>query len=78
MTDKIASIYSRQVLDSRGNPTIYSIVKTSYGNIGYSCVPSGASTGSKEALELRDNDPENFNGKGVLNAVSNINKTRIT
>ena len=72
MIDKISSIYSRQVLDSRGNPTLFSLVNTSNGNAGFSYVPSGASTGSKEALELRDNDPKIFNGKGVLNAVENI------
>ena len=72
MIDKISSIYSRQVLDSRGNPTLFSLVNTSNGNEGFSYVPSGASTGSKEALELRDNDPKIFNGKGVLNAVENI------
>ena len=72
MIDKISNIYSRQVLDSRGNPTIYTLVKTSNGNMGFSFVPSGASTGSKEALELRDNDPKYFNGKGVLTAVKNI------
>ena len=69
MTDKISKISARQVLDSRGNPTIYAIVKTSDGNYGFSCVPSGASTGSKEALEMRDNDPNKFNGKGVLTLV---------
>ena len=74
MIDKISNIYSRQVLDSRGNPTIYSLVKTSKGNTGFSYVPSGASTGSKEALELRDNNPKFFNGKGVLKAVENITK----
>lgn len=72
MIDKISNIYSRQVLDSRGNPTIYTLVNTSDGNMGFSFVPSGASTGSKEALELRDNDPKYFNGKGVLTAVKNI------
>ena len=74
MIDKISNIYSRQVLDSRGNPTIYSLVKTSNGNTGFSFVPSGASTGSKEALELRDNNPKFFNGKGVLKAIDNITK----
>ncbi len=73
MTDKISKITARQVLDSRGNPTIYAIVKTSDENYGFSCVPSGASTGSKEALEMRDNDPKKFNGKGVLKAIENIN-----
>ena len=70
--DKISKISARQVLDSRGNPTIYAIVKTSNGNYGYSCVPSGASTGSKEALEMRDDDANKFNGKGVLKAINNI------
>ena len=72
MIERISNIYSRQVLDSRGNPTLYSLVETSNGNTGFSYVPSGASTGSKEALELRDNDPKLFNGKGVLKAVNNI------
>ena len=72
MIEKISNIYSRQVLDSRGNPTIYSLVETSNGNTGFSFVPSGASTGSKEALELRDNNPKFFNGKGVLKAIDNI------
>lgn len=74
MTDRIEKISARQVLDSRGNPTIYTIVRTSEDNFGYSCVPSGASTGSKEALEMRDNDPGVFNGKGVLKAIENISK----
>ena len=71
---RISNIYSRQILDSRGNPTIYTRVVLVSGDYGESMVPSGASTGSKEALELRDNDNALFNGKSVLKAVGNINK----
>ena len=71
---RISNIYSRQILDSRGNPTIYTRVVLVSGDYGESMVPSGASTGSKEALELRDNDNAFFNGKSVLKAVGNINK----
>ena len=63
---RISNIYSRQILDSRGNPTIYTRVVLVSGDYGESMVPSGASTGSKEALELRDNDNALFNGKSVL------------
>ncbi|MEG3581460.1 MAG: phosphopyruvate hydratase [Chloroflexota bacterium] len=72
MTSKISKIYSRQVLDSRGNPTIFTSVETSDGKHGVSYVPSGASTGSREALELRDGDKNRFGGKSVYKAVRNI------
>ena len=68
---KIVDITSREILDSRGNPTVETKVYTEKGNIGIFSVPSGASTGTKEALELRDND-ERFFGKGVLKAISNV------
>ena len=68
---KIVNITSREILDSRGNPTVETKVYTEKGNIGVFSVPSGASTGTREALELRDND-ERFFGKGVLKAVSNV------
>ena len=69
----ISSIKARQVLDSRGNPTVEAEVHLSNGGFGRAIVPSGASTGSGEALELRDGDKERYNGKGVLKAVWNVN-----
>lgn len=68
----IADVFARQVLDSRGNPTIEVEVVTMSGNIGSAIVPSGASTGSREALELRDNDPAVYMGKGVTKAIENV------
>ena len=70
----IEDVRAYEVLDSRGNPTVKAEVVLSDGSMGAAIVPSGASTGSKEALELRDND-ERFGGKGVLKAVSNVNET---
>lgn len=70
----IKSIHARQILDSRGNPTIEVDVLTNNGHLGRASVPSGASTGSREALELRDGDKSKFLGKGVLKAVDNVNK----
>lgn len=70
---KIKDIKAREILDSRGNPTIEVDVILENGIIGRAAVPSGASTGSKEALELRDNDSKRYMGKGVLKAVSNVN-----
>lgn len=70
---KIKAIHARQILDSRGNPTIEVDVTTEKGNLGRAAVPSGASTGSKEALELRDGDKSRFVGKSVLGAVANVN-----
>jgi enolase len=69
----IKNVHARQILDSRGNPTVEVDVTTDRGFIGRASVPSGASTGSREALELRDNDKSKYMGKGVLTAVSNVN-----
>jgi enolase len=69
----IKQIKAREILDSRGNPTVEAEVILDNNMIGRAAVPSGASTGSREALELRDKDPERYNGKGVLIAVNNIN-----
>lgn len=69
----IKKVHARQVLDSRGNPTIEVDVTTDRGFVGRASVPSGASTGSREALELRDGDKLKYMGKGVLNAVKNVN-----
>lgn len=71
---KIAKIHGREILDSRGNPTVEVDVTLECGIIGRASVPSGASTGENEALELRDNDANRYNGKGVSQAVENINK----
>lgn len=70
---EIVDIKAREVLDSRGNPTVEADVVLACGKRGTACVPSGASTGSREALELRDQDPTRYRGKGVLKAVANIN-----
>lgn len=69
---KITQINAREILDSRGNPTIEAEVHTAAGAVGSAMVPSGASTGIREALELRDNDKSRYMGKGVLNAIKNI------
>lgn len=69
----ISNIHARQVLDSRGNPTVEVEVMTNQGVVGRAIVPSGASTGIHEAVELRDNDKGVYMGKGVLNAVNNVN-----
>ena len=69
----IAKVVGRQILDSRGNPTVEVDVITTYGVVGRAAVPSGASTGIHEAVELRDGDKNIYLGKGVLNAVSNVN-----
>lgn len=73
MTD-IVDVYAREILDSRGNPTVEVEVITSGGAIGVAAVPSGASTGEFEAVELRDGDKNRFMGKGVLKAVQNVNE----
>ena len=70
---EIAKIKAREVLDSRGNPTVQADVTLSTGETGSACAPSGASTGSREALEIRDKDPARYNGKGVLKAVAAAN-----
>jgi enolase len=72
---EILDIRAREILDSRGNPTVEADVITADGAIGRAIAPSGASTGSREALELRDGDMRRYNGKGVLTAVNNINST---
>ena len=72
---KIKSVHAREILDSRGNPTVEVDVITENGILGRACVPSGASTGEREALELRDGDKSRFLGKGVLKAVDNVNNT---
>lgn len=70
----IQSIHARQILDSRGNPTVEVDVRTEQGYLGRAAVPSGASTGTHEAVELRDDDAKVYVGKGVLKAVSNVNE----
>ena len=69
----IINIHARQIFDSRGNPTVEVDVITENGVVGRAAVPSGASTGVHEAVELRDNDPKQYMGKGVLKAVNNVN-----
>jgi enolase len=69
---KIVDIRAREVLDSRGNPTVEAEVVLETGQVGRAAVPSGASTGSREALELRDGDPKRYGGKGVLKAVGHL------
>ena len=72
---KIANVIGFEVMDSRGNPTVMAEVVLESGVVGTACAPSGASTGSREALELRDGDKSRYLGKGVLKAVANINET---
>src|ERR1044071_4965023 len=69
----IAEIKGREILDSRGNPTVEADVMLKSGAMGRAAVPSGASTGSREAIELRDGDPKRYLGKGVTRAVANVN-----
>ncbi|MBP8908951.1 MAG: phosphopyruvate hydratase, partial [Pseudoxanthomonas sp.] len=69
----IAKIHARQILDSRGNPTLEAEVTLADGAFGRAAVPSGASTGTKEAVELRDGDKTRYLGKGVKDAVANVN-----
>ena len=71
---EILQISGREILDSRGNPTIEAEVVLASGIVGTAAVPSGASTGENEAIELRDGDPKRYGGKGVLKAVKNINE----
>ena len=70
---EIVDVHAREILDSRANPTVEVEVEVEDGTIGRAAVPSGASTGAYEAVELRDNDKERYNGKGVLKAVDNVN-----
>jgi hypothetical protein len=72
--DRIVAVRGREILDSRGTPTIEVDVALADGSLGRAAVPSGASTGSHEALELRDGDPKRHGGKGVLRAVANVNE----
>ena len=73
MTSRIEHVHGRQILDSRGNPTVEVDVRLESGAFGRAAVPSGASTGEHEAVELRDGDPDVFLGKGVTKAVANVN-----
>jgi enolase len=75
MTTEITRIHAREILDSRGNPTLEAEVTLSDGGFGRAAVPSGASTGSREAVELRDGDKSRYLGKGVTRAVNNVNTT---
>ncbi len=75
MDSSIKKIHSIEILDSRGNPTLYTKVTLEDGSVGCASVPSGASTGKYEAYELRDNDKTRYCGKGVLQAVNNVNET---
>ena len=70
----IRSVHAREILDSRGNPTLEVDVTLEGGAVGTAKVPSGASTGVHEALELRDGDKSRYGGKGVLKAVANVNE----
>ena len=70
---QIVNVHAREILDSRGNPTIEVDVITASNSFGRAAVPSGASTGENEALELRDGDKSRYLGKGVLQAVHNVN-----
>lgn len=72
--DTITLVLARQILDSRGNPTVEVDVQLADGTVGTAAVPSGASTGAHEAVELRDNDSKRYKGKGVLTAVKNVNE----
>ena len=71
---KICKVHAREILDSRGNPTVEVEVTLENGVCGRASVPSGASTGENEALELRDGDKQRYLGKGVLKAVANVNE----
>ncbi|HAP93607.1 MAG TPA: phosphopyruvate hydratase, partial [Desulfotomaculum sp.] len=70
----IMEVFAREILDSRGNPTVEVDVVLEDGSLGRAAVPSGASTGTREAVELRDHDPGRFLGKGVSKAVENVNE----
>ncbi|KKQ43114.1 MAG: Enolase [Microgenomates group bacterium GW2011_GWC1_37_8] len=71
---KVSKIWARQILDSRGNPTVEAACQLDSGEVSVASVPSGATNGTNEALELRDNDPEKYLGKGVSKAVKNVNE----
>ena len=74
MSTQIEKVKAREILDSRGNPTVEVDVVLSGGTLGRAAVPSGASTGEHEAVELRDGDEKRYLGKGVLKAVQNVNE----
>ncbi|MEK6565341.1 MAG: enolase, partial [Bacteroidota bacterium] len=73
MKTTIIDVWAREILDSRGNPTVEVEVELEDGTVSRAAVPSGASTGENEAVELRDGDKARYNGKGVLKAVENVN-----
>src|ERR1700755_1946137 len=73
MSTKIVKVHARQIIDSRGNPTVEADVILDGGTLGRAAVPSGASTGEREALELRDGDKSRYLGKGVRSAVAHVN-----
>ena len=73
MTLRIQSVHARQILDSRGRPTVEADVTLTDGSLGRASVPSGASTGSAEAHELRDGDPQHYGGLSVMHAVGHVN-----
>src|ERR1700745_2221024 len=75
MSTKIAKVHGRQIIDSRGNPTVEADVILEGGALGRAAVPSGASTGEHEAVELRDGDSARYLGKGVQNAVQNVEES---
>jgi len=75
MNETIAEVTAREILDSRGNPTIEVSIQLQDGSRGSEAIPSGASTGSREAHELRDGDPRRYGGKGVLKAVANVRRS---
>ncbi|PTR30969.1 enolase [Luteibacter sp. OK325] len=75
MTTDITKIHAREILDSRGNPTLEAEITLADGSFGRAAVPSGASTGTREAVELRDGDKKRYDGKGVTRAVGNVNTT---
>ena len=70
---EIVTVYAREILDSRGNPTVEVDIQLACGATGRAAVPSGASTGTREALELRDGEKDRYLGKGVMRAVENVN-----
>src|SRR5947209_17230873 len=74
MDTTITDIRAREILDSRGNPTVEAEVSLGDGSVGRAAVPSGASTGEYEAVELRDGDRKRYSGKGVRNAIVNVNR----
>ena len=74
LSSEIVDIKAREIIDSRGNPTVEAEVYLKSGHMGTACAPSGASTGSREAIELRDQDPNRYCGKGVQTAVARVNR----